>query len=170
VPTIRCDFQTPTSFTVEAGGESSLIQSHRSKRDSAESAQKTSLSLWPSEFDEKALNTLSRERAEDLVASTRYRQLRTSTVRVDRLDAVLGRHLGAGVDIDLLSVDTEGLDADVLESNDWTSFRPRIVIVEVLGMNSVCDLSSSTVSRILDAHGYSPVAVTGNSAIFRAGS
>jgi FkbM family methyltransferase len=34
-------------------------------------------------------------------------------------------------DIDLLSVDTEGFDMEVLQSNDWEKFRPKIVIVEI---------------------------------------
>lgn len=34
-------------------------------------------------------------------------------------------------DIDLLDVDCEGHDLEVLRSNDWDVFRPRVVLVEV---------------------------------------
>lgn len=33
-------------------------------------------------------------------------------------------------DIDLLSVDTEGYDLRVIQSNDWVKWRPRVIIIE----------------------------------------
>jgi FkbM family methyltransferase len=36
--------------------------------------------------------------------------------------------------IDFVSIDVEGAEADVIASNDWRRFRPRIVIVESLQM------------------------------------
>lgn len=35
-------------------------------------------------------------------------------------------------EIDILSIDTEGFDMEVLESNDWNKFRPRFLIIETL--------------------------------------
>lgn len=52
-------------------------------------------------------------------------------VPVERLEVVLARRLGAaGSHIDLMSVDCEGMDLDVLRSNDFARFRPRVMIVE----------------------------------------
>ncbi|MEZ5843202.1 MAG: FkbM family methyltransferase [Hyphomicrobiaceae bacterium] len=34
--------------------------------------------------------------------------------------------------IDFLKVDVEGAEADVLSSNDWTRFRPKVVVVEAI--------------------------------------
>lgn len=34
--------------------------------------------------------------------------------------------------IDILSIDTEGFDMEVLQSNDWEKFRPRFLIIETL--------------------------------------
>lgn len=50
-------------------------------------------------------------------------------VEVRTLVDVFGSHLG-GRAIDLLCVDCEGGDLDVLMSNDWNRFRPRVVIAE----------------------------------------
>ena len=50
-------------------------------------------------------------------------------VPVERLDAVLSRHLPPGRQIDFLSIDAEGFDLKVLASNDWARFRPRCVLV-----------------------------------------
>lgn len=118
------------------------------------------------EFDEPALNTLSADRAADLAAHTSYRLLRTASVEVQTLDAILTAHLPAGTAIDLLSVDTEGMDLDVLESNDWTRFRPRIVVVELLGMPELGKVDSSPTTKALRDREYVPVAKTGNSVIF----
>jgi len=33
--------------------------------------------------------------------------------------------------VDILSIDAEGLDAEILQSNDWSRFRPSVIIVEI---------------------------------------
>jgi FkbM family methyltransferase len=48
-----------------------------------------------------------------------------------RLSSLLTAHVSEGRVIDLLDIDCEGLDHDVLLSNDWTRFRPTIVLVEL---------------------------------------
>lgn len=55
----------------------------------------------------------------------------TDRVSVRPLAALL-KETGIKSDFDLLSVDCEGLDVDVLKSNDWETYRPRIVLVEDL--------------------------------------
>ena len=35
--------------------------------------------------------------------------------------------------IDFLNVDAEGLDLEVLKSNDWDMWRPKIIAVEIWG-------------------------------------
>lgn len=51
----------------------------------------------------------------------------------------------------LLSVDVEGSELDVLEGNDWTKFRPRVVCVE-LWTNPL--KSTSPPHEFLGDHGY----------------
>ncbi|MEM9224942.1 MAG: FkbM family methyltransferase [Pseudomonadota bacterium] len=46
-----------------------------------------------------------------------------------RLDDILGEH-APGQDIDLLSVDCEGYDLAVLQSNDWARWRPGVILTE----------------------------------------
>lgn len=53
-----------------------------------------------------------------------------TVVQTRRLDSILREHLPPGIDIDVLDVDCEGHDLDVLESNDWTRFRPAVVLAE----------------------------------------
>lgn len=46
------------------------------------------------------------------------------------LQNILKKHIKAGEIIDFLDVDVEGFDLEVLQSNDWEKFRPRIILVE----------------------------------------
>lgn len=34
--------------------------------------------------------------------------------------------------VDLLSVDCEGRELEILETNDWTIWRPKMIIVEII--------------------------------------
>ena len=50
------------------------------------------------------------------------------TVTAQTLGAILAEH--AAGPIDLLKVDVEGLELQVIASNDWDRFRPKVVMVE----------------------------------------
>ncbi|MDP2143185.1 MAG: FkbM family methyltransferase [Gallionella sp.] len=82
-------------------------------------------------FKEKALNTFDENLAEQYTKSGLAIVSRLE-VRARPLADLLSEHLPAGQSIDLLTVDVEGLDLDVLKSNDWQRFRPRVLIVEEL--------------------------------------
>lgn len=85
-------------------------------------------------FDEPALNTFDEKIVESRLLGTPFKLLGTVDVAVETLASILARHLPAGQQIDFLSVDVEGLDLAVLQSNDWTRFRPYCVLVEALGV------------------------------------
>lgn len=52
------------------------------------------------------------------------------TVETRTLADVLVEHLPAGQSLDILDVDCEGHDLIVLQSNDWSRFRPRVILAE----------------------------------------
>ena len=54
----------------------------------------------------------------------------TIEVEVNPLSQILGDHLPEGTEIDFISVDCEGHDLKVLQSNDWTKYRPTFALVE----------------------------------------
>jgi len=58
-----------------------------------------------------------------------YRLVESQEMELRRLDSVLSEYRGDG-GIDFLSVDTKGYDLDVLESNDWSRFKPTAVCIE----------------------------------------
>ncbi|VXC91879.1 putative SAM-dependent methyltransferase [Oceanicaulis sp. 350] len=51
-------------------------------------------------------------------------------VPVIPLRTLLEKHLLEPETFEILSVDAEGYDVEIIKSNDWNQFRPRIVIVE----------------------------------------
>jgi len=67
--------------------------------------------------------------------------------------------------VDLLTIDAEGLDLQVLRSNDWVRYRPRVIVVEILGGDLSEMLRSDTVT-FLAGVGYSPSARLYNSVVF----
>lgn len=115
-------------------------------------------------FDEPALNTLSQELSDQRVAETEFNYVDTVEVESMSLGDVLRAHLPARSVIDVMTIDVEGRDLDVLKSNDWGRFRPRIVIVEVLMSNVRAALVSDEI-QLLEAEGYSVCSKLVNSAI-----
>lgn len=55
--------------------------------------------------------------------------------------------------IDFLKIDVEGAEAEVIAGNDWTRFRPRVVLVEAVVPWSMADASASF-EPLLTAAGY----------------
>lgn len=80
------------------------------------------------------------------------------SVAVQPLSQVFDEHL-EGRAVDFLSVDTEGLDLAVLQSNDWVRHRPRLVVVEVAW-------SGSEIADYLQQQGYAHVWSNGVNGIF----
>jgi len=115
-------------------------------------------------FDEPALNTLEPERVKQLERDTAYRVKEVRRLAVRRLDSLLAEHLPAGRSIDFLSVDVEGHEMAVVRSNDWQRFRPRFVLLELLG-RGVLDLGADPVVGEMLAVGYVPF-VKGQRTVF----
>jgi FkbM family methyltransferase len=121
------------------------------------------------QYEEPALNTLS----EDLVRqrerdAPHYRLTGSTILPARRLADILADHLAPGQAIDLLNVDVEGHDLDVLMSNDWDRFRPRVIVVELIG-TAHADMEKSELYRFLEARGYRLQSKLVNSAIFAQG-
>jgi len=88
------------------------------------------------------------------------------TVPTMRLDTLLRTHGPADGKIDLLTVDVEGLDLAVLQSNDWTAFRPEVVVAE-LHANRIDEVLSSDLHKSMLGWRYELFAWTQPSVIYR---
>jgi FkbM family methyltransferase len=117
------------------------------------------------EFEEPALNTFSRQRYEYLLANTSYKVKRVVPVRIRKLASILEEHASENRPIDLLTIDVEGLDYEILKSNNWERFSPKVVLVEALEQN-IEELQNSELGCFLKEKGYSLFAKTYNTAFF----
>ncbi|MFH0927340.1 MAG: FkbM family methyltransferase [Candidatus Micrarchaeota archaeon] len=80
-------------------------------------------------FDPHELSTFSAQEAQKY-QNLGYKLVEKKPVGIEPLRDVLQKH-AQGVEIDFLSVDAEGYDLEVLKSNDWQKFRPRVLCVEI---------------------------------------
>lgn len=118
------------------------------------------------EFNEPALSGFSAALSGQRDGRADYRIVATHPVRVVTLRELLDAHLPHGREIDFLSIDVEGLDLDVVLSNDWRKYRPAYVLVEILGA-SLGDVIDSPIARAMTGHGYDLYAKCVNTVIFR---
>lgn len=117
-------------------------------------------------FNESALNGFSAELSEERnLASSHYNVKEVIKVAVKPLWEILDLHLG-GRKIDFLSVDVEGLDLDVLKSNQWYKYRPTIVLAEIL-KSSLHDLDQDPIARFMKEQGYAVYAKQVNTVFFK---
>ncbi len=117
-------------------------------------------------FNDPALNTFDGALAAQREEATAYRVVETRKIPVQRLDAILKKHLPQGGEIDFLSIDVEGLDMEVLQSNDWEAFRPTCVLVESLE-TSLEQAMQGDIYRFMKGRNYELYAKTYNTLIFR---
>ena len=115
-------------------------------------------------FECSLLDTFDKDMAE--VWSKHSRKIRTDMVECRTLSQILDDSLPENTDIDLLSIDVEGLELDVINSNDWGRFRPKIVVLEQLQRGSLVMQSESAVSNLMCRHDYVCVAIAGHSQYF----
>jgi len=67
--------------------------------------------------------------------------------------------------IDFLTIDAEGLDLEVLESNDWEVYRPTMVLVEILN-NQLENIKDNGLYQFLTNKNYKLFAKTINTYFF----
>lgn len=105
-------------------------------------------------FDEPALNTFSKKIADE----SAHRVTARVEVRVYPLRRILAEYLLAGRAIDFLSVDVEGLGLQVLRSNDWARYRPRVVLVEETAAATLADVENLEEAIFMKQQDYSAFA------------
>lgn len=117
-------------------------------------------------FDAPSCSTFDRAQADALLASRNPpRLLRTIPRPIRRLDDIVQQHRSLVGKADLIKIDVEGRDLDVLRSADWQTFRPRVVVVELLGATAE-SASTTDSARLLKANGYGLRAFLFHTAIF----
>lgn len=115
------------------------------------------------------LNTLSHrwveQRSED---NPGFRVVKVTEVQTYPLCKILDEYLPSGQNISFMDVDVEGMDLDVLQSNDWERYRPRIVLAERLKLDSLDALQNDPLTIYMASVNYSVVAKTYSTVFFMA--
>jgi FkbM family methyltransferase len=117
-------------------------------------------------FDEPALNTFDKQLADARNTGNPYRIVKSIDVPIKTLAQILQEHLPQGQNIDFFSIDVEGLDLDVLRSNDWSLYRPGYLLVEDTKFN-LQHPEQSEIDRYLHEIGYDIIAVLQRTLIYK---
>lgn len=115
-------------------------------------------------FDDASLNGCLSDISAFRTDVQGHRQVGRLRVPVVPLKQVLDEHLPAETTIDFLTVDVEGMDLDVLLSNNWSRYRPRFILVEIKG--SLAEVHSNPIHEMLNQHDYRLEGKTLKTAIF----
>jgi FkbM family methyltransferase len=121
-------------------------------------------------FNEPALNGFSRQLSEARdsgAAPGLYRITNTISLQTAPLREVLDQYLPAGQSIDFMSIDAEGLDLEVLRSNDWDKHSPGVVLAEAANGADIEALLNSELVRFMREKGYGLMARTPRTIFFQ---
>lgn len=122
-------------------------------------------------FENKSLSTFSAK-----VAKSRqkfgYRLVEAEKIKVTTLRDVLSKYAPNTI-VDFFNIDTEGFDDQVLKSNDWVHFRPKVLCIEISSLvyeNPNCEKPKKelfrSITHLTKKLGYREVAKTDSNIIF----
>lgn len=117
-------------------------------------------------FDEPALNGFSKEISYKRNAETNYKIIGEKKIKTYPLAKILLQYLPKNQTIDVLNIDVEGLDLEVLQSNDWDLFKPKVILVECLDKD-IENIFDDPIYKFLKNHKYSFIAKTTRTCFFR---
>jgi FkbM family methyltransferase len=118
-------------------------------------------------YKEKALNTFSK----DLVDYRTYLNPdllfdRKIKIFTKRLDYLLNDINCRNLVIDFMSIDVEGYDMEVLQSNNWERYIPRLILIEILA-TTLDQIKSHPITIFLQNQNYHIYAKCINTVIYR---
>jgi FkbM family methyltransferase len=117
-------------------------------------------------FNDSALSTFSENLVRVYQKKEEHFVVSEKRLTTKKLGSILKEHLPEGQIIDYLSVDVEGYEMNVLRSNDWNLYKPRVVLTEFLDFEAD-KLLRSDLYNFMHEKGYSFFAKTINTVFFR---
>jgi FkbM family methyltransferase len=117
-------------------------------------------------FNEPALNTFSEIEANKKDGLNSFKIIEKRQLHTQRLETVLDLYLPEGTHIDFLTIDVEGLDFMVLNSNNWNKYKPDLILVEDL-QKDLENIFTTDLYRFMNEKGYILVARTYNTLFFK---
>jgi FkbM family methyltransferase len=117
-------------------------------------------------YNHQTYNTFSTEQVGGNRQKKHLTLLKKEGVSTVPLRDILDIHLPKDTSIDLLSIDAEGMDFEVLKSNNWNHYLPSIIIIEN-NDSSIDTLQDNSIYMFLKEKGYALKAFTGLNMIFK---
>lgn len=77
------------------------------------------------------VNTLNKDFAESMEAEKPGRNYALKKIRSRKLDSILAETQFSKTEIDVLSIDVEGHELPVLESLNFETYKPKVLVVEI---------------------------------------
>ena len=116
-------------------------------------------------FNEPALNSFSKKLSDKRKENNPNFSKKIVKVDVKPLKEILNVYL-KNYKIDFLNVDVEGMDLDVLQSNDWSKYRPTYILVEILN-NNLYEIEKEPIFQFLKKQNYVVFAKQVNTVFFK---
>lgn len=116
-------------------------------------------------FNDSAINSFDKIRSERFDGLGDFKLINTVKITTLPLKDILQKIDIGHMPLKLMSIDVEGFDYEVLESNDWEKYRPEVLIIEV-AITGIADLVGDPIYKFLINKNYSFYAKTGLSLIF----
>jgi len=112
------------------------------------------------QYKEDSANSFSRDFINKVeTGGVDYSVKNETSINTHTLKEVLDKHRQPKQQIDFLFIDVEGMDFKVIRSNDWEKYRPKVVVVELLG-HSIKDILNNEVTQFFEKLGYEVCAKT----------
>lgn len=119
-------------------------------------------------FERSELNTIKKELLADIYKYHKQEPIAVERIPFRKLSSILSEYKPPDILIDLLSVDAEGADEEVLLSNDWKRYRPKVIIVEK--HCTIYEFIKTNLHRYLLEQGYVPGGYSRHSFVFHESS
>jgi FkbM family methyltransferase len=117
-------------------------------------------------YDSPSLNTFSPELVKKRIQEGQSHPKLEKTITTSSLAKILDKNVPEGKKINILSIDVEGMDLKVLQSNNWGKYVPQTIITEKQdGFNPLSPADDSIVA-FLKKKDYSLFAITPGNLLF----
>jgi len=80
-------------------------------------------------FNEPALNSFDKELSLSR-ENDKYKIIDKVEIPLEKLSSILDKNLPEGTEISFMTIDVEGVDFEILESNDWQKYKPKFILIE----------------------------------------
>lgn len=116
-------------------------------------------------FNDPALNGFSKDISLGRVGFNNYKIVKQILLKTQTLEEVLDSYLPKGQEIDFLTIDAEGFDYNVIISNNWEKYRPKVILIEDLNFTFE-NMNQSKVFCLLKQMNYNLFAKSINTIFF----